>query len=172
MHRPDFRGLTRLISCHISSYMRRDSRLSVALHVLLHLGEMGEAVTSETLGPMLDINPVVLRRTMAGLRDAGIVRSAKGHGGGWSLSRKLESITLGQVYAALGTPALFSIGHRVESPGCLVEQAVNRALGKALDDAEALILAQLRSISLADIAGDVRRKGFHSHFKKGSKAHV
>jgi len=60
------------------------------------------------------------------------------------------------VYDALGTPTLFAIGHRVESPGCLVEQAVNRTLGKALDQAEALFLAQLRSTSVADLATDVR----------------
>ncbi|WP_394845410.1 Rrf2 family transcriptional regulator [Pendulispora brunnea] len=150
--------------------MRRDSRLSVALHVLLHMGEMGGVHTSETLGPMMGMNPVVLRRTMAGLREAGIVHSEKGHGGGWSLARGLDSVTLGEIYDALGTPTVFSIGHRVDSPGCLVEQAVNRALGGALADAEALLLTRLRSIAVADIAADVRRKGWQLG-KKGSKAH-
>jgi DNA-binding IscR family transcriptional regulator len=137
--------------------MRRDSRLSVALHALLHMREPGRVITSETFAPMMKTNPVVVRRTMAGLRDAGIVRSEKGHGGGWSLVRALADVTLGDVYDALGTPTLFSIGHRDASPGCLVEQAVNRALGKALDDAEALLLSQLRSTTLAVLATDVRR---------------
>jgi DNA-binding IscR family transcriptional regulator len=143
----------------------------VALHVLLHMAEATTAVTSETFGPMLDMNPVVLRRTLAGLRDAGIVRSEKGHGGGWSLARKLEQVTLAEVYAALGEPALFSIGHRVESPGCLVEQAVNRALGDALADAEALLLARLGAVSLAELAKDVRLNGW-PHKSKGLKPHA
>ncbi len=67
--------------------MRRDSRLSVALHALLHLGEQGEVITSEALAAMLAANPVVLRRTLTKLREAGIVRAEKGHGGGWSLAR-------------------------------------------------------------------------------------
>ncbi|MCE9672282.1 Rrf2 family transcriptional regulator [Myxococcus stipitatus] len=137
--------------------MRRDSRLSVALHVLLHLPELGPVVTSEQMGRLLKANPVVVRRTMAGLREAGILRSEKGHGGGWSLARKLESVTLADVYEALGAPTLFSIGPRDESPGCFVEQAVNGALGKALEDAEALLLARLRGTTLADVAASVRR---------------
>jgi len=133
--------------------------------------EMGHVVTSETIGSMMKTNPVVVRRTMGGLRDAGIVHSEKGHGGGWSLARELHSVTLAEVYEALGTPALFSIGHREESPGCLVEQAVNRAIGKALGDAEALLMTQLRSISVADLASDVRRKALRQA-KKGPNAHA
>ncbi|NVJ07050.1 Rrf2 family transcriptional regulator [Myxococcus sp. AM001] len=138
--------------------MRRDSRLSVALHVLLHMEDMGPVVTSEAMGRLLKANPVVVRRTMAGLRDAGILTSVKGHGGGWSLARTLDTVTLGDVYEALGTPALFSIGPHDESPGCLVEQAVNDALGKALDQAAALLMQHLRSTSVADLGRGVRRR--------------
>ena len=144
----------------------------MALHALLHLAEADDVVTSEELGPMMDLNPVVLRRTLAGLRAAGIVRAEKGHRGGWALARTLDEIKLSDVYEALGTPALFSIGHRMESPGCLVEQAVNRALGKALDAAEALLLERLGDVSMAEIARDVRRSDRHKHFKKGHKSHV
>ncbi|QDE95848.1 Rrf2 family transcriptional regulator [Myxococcus xanthus] len=138
--------------------MRRDSRLSVALHVLLHMEDMGPVVTSEAMGRLLKANPVVVRRTMAGLRDAGILTSVKGHGGGWSLARTLDTVTLGDVYEALGTPTLFSIGPHDESPGCLVEQAVNDALGKALDQAAALLMQHLRSTSVADLGRGVRRR--------------
>src|SRR5262249_17272813 len=139
--------------------MRRDSRLSLALHVLLHMSETDQAVTSETLGPMMKANPAALRRTMAGLRDGGIVRSEKGHGGGWSLARKLKSVTLADVYSALGASALFSIGHRDARTKCLLERAVNRAVGGALAEAEALLLERLRSTTVADVLADARRKG-------------
>ena len=111
--------------------------------------ERGAPVTSEMLAEPMGMNPVVFRRTMGGLRDAGIVRSAKGHGGGWELARALEDVTLGEVYEALGTPELFGLGPRIESPGCLVEQAVNRAIVGALDEAKALWLARLREIIAA-----------------------
>jgi DNA-binding IscR family transcriptional regulator len=152
--------------------MRRDSRLSVALHVLVHMEELGEVVTSERLAPMMGTNPVVVRRTMAGLREAGIVRSDKGHGGGWSLARRLDEVTLADVYEALGEPALFSIGPRVEQPGCVVEQAVNRAVGKALGEARSLLLAELGAVTVADLAAEGRAARRRTNKKKGSHAHA
>jgi DNA-binding IscR family transcriptional regulator len=59
--------------------MKRDSRLSGVLHVLLHMAEAGGPVTSETMAKAMQTNPVVIRRIMAGLRDAGFVHSEKGH---------------------------------------------------------------------------------------------
>jgi DNA-binding IscR family transcriptional regulator len=64
--------------------MRRDSRLSGVLHVLLHMAEQDGPVTSEVMAKAMTTNPVVIRRLMAGLRDAGYVRAENGHGGGWT----------------------------------------------------------------------------------------
>ena len=84
--------------------MKRDSRLSGVLHVLLHMAEVEGPVTSEAMARAMQTNPVVIRRIMAGLRDAGFVRSEKGHGGGWTIARDLAAITLREVYMALGEP--------------------------------------------------------------------
>jgi len=131
--------------------MKRDSRLSVTLHVLLHMSEMDRPITSEELGPMMKMNPVVIRRTLGGLRDAGIVGSEKGHGGGWTLMRALSSVTLADVYEALGTSTLFGIGHRNAKPRCPIEQAVNRAVSGALSEAEAVLMKRLRSVTVGDV---------------------
>lgn len=131
--------------------MRPDSRLSVALHVLLHMGELRRTMTSEQLAPLLKTNPVVVRRTLAGLREAGIVRSEKGHGGGWSLGRDLTSVTLQDVYDALGTTTPFSIGHRQAKPRCPLEQAVNEEVSGALREAEAVLMKRLRRVSVASL---------------------
>jgi DNA-binding IscR family transcriptional regulator len=138
--------------------MKRDSRLSGVLHCLLHMAEIGQPATSEWLARAMQTNPVVIRRLMAGLRDAGLVVSAKGHGGGWVLSCSLEHITLRDVHEAVGAPELLAVGHREESPGCLVEQAVNAALDQAYRDAEDLLLARLGSITLAELARDFHRR--------------
>ncbi len=134
--------------------MRKDSRLSGVLHVLLHMAETPDPITSEALARAMSTNPVVIRRIMAGLRDHGYVRSEKGHGGGWTFSCDLEAVTLCDVYTALGSPGLLSIGNRTETPGCLVEQAVNAALGDAFADAEALLLHRFGEITLAALSAD------------------
>ena len=141
--------------------MKRDSRLSGVLHVLLHMAEHEGPMTSETLAKAMQTNPVVIRRVMAGLREAGYVRSEKGHGGGWTLACDLGAVTLRDVYNALGHPALLSIGNRTESPGCLVEQAVNAALSDAFREAEALLLARFETVTLAALSAD-----FHTRLKE------
>jgi DNA-binding IscR family transcriptional regulator len=139
--------------------MRRDSRLSGVLHVLLHMAEHDGPMTSEALAKAMDTNPVVIRRVMAGLRDEGYVQSEKGHGGGWSLACDLAKVTLRDVYKALGEPSLLAIGNRTESPGCLVEQAVNASLGRTFDEAEALLLARFGEVTLKMLADDVKKRG-------------
>lgn len=132
--------------------MRGDSRLSRMLHVLIHLGRRKEAATSELIAKMLNTNPVVVRRTMAGLRERGYVQSEKGHGGGWTLSKRLDEITLLDVYEALERPELFCLVSASDHPGCLVELAVNEALEDARRDAEALLLSRFATLRLSDIA--------------------
>ena len=135
--------------------MKRSSRLSVALHLLLHMAEQGDDLaTSERLATWADTNPVVIRRTFAGLREAGIVSSAKGHGGGWRLARPASQISVGQIQAALNERLL---GHVLveDAPGCLVERAVNAALDEAMREAERLLHEKLSHLSLADLAKDV-----------------
>lgn len=110
--------------------------------------------TSEVLARAMDTNPVVIRRLMSGLRDRGYVQSEKGHGGGWTIACDLRAVTLQDIYEALGRPELLAIGNRTDEPGCLVEQAVNAALGETFDEAEALLLRRFGEISLAALSAD------------------
>lgn len=158
--------------------MKRDSRLSNILHALLHMAEhearTGAPMTSDQLAVCLSTNPVVVRRTMAGLREQGLVASEKGHGGGWRLARPLDQVTLGQVNTALGEPGLIPETQPVEAEGCLVEAAVNDALGETYAAARALLVARLNDITLADLAADFSRRLaahpkrdlFHAHSHK------
>lgn len=122
------------------------------LHVLLHMARHDGPYTSEQIARMLHTNPVVVRRTMAGLRDAGYVRSEKGHGGGWSIACDLKDITLLDIHRAVGGPKMFTIGAENDNPDCAVERVVNAALQDALARAEALLIERLGAIALADLA--------------------
>ncbi len=128
--------------------MNKDTRLSDVLHVLLHLEHATEPVTSEVLAQNMGTNPAVFRRTMAGLREAGYVTSGKGHGGGWSLARPLEQISLADIYNALGRPGLFAIGSRSQHPDCKIEQKVNKALANSMQQAEALLIQRFGEVTL------------------------
>jgi DNA-binding IscR family transcriptional regulator len=138
--------------------MKRDSRLSAVLHALLHMNERAAPMTSDALAQCLGTNPVVVRRTMGLLREAGLVAADRGHSGGWRIVADLSAVSLRQLHEALGEPALFAIGNRNEHPECLVEQSVNVALDDAFEQAEALLLQKFESISLADLAADFARR--------------
>lgn len=138
--------------------MRNDSRLSRMLHALIHMDRRDGAATSEMLAQMLNTNPVVVRRTMAGLRQQGLVRSEKGHGGGWVLARPLDAITLMDIYKALGEPQLFAIDAGRPDAPCLVEQAVHAELGEALDLARAQLLASFARTTLGDLARQFEKR--------------
>ena len=134
--------------------MRNDSRLSRMLHVLLHMARHDGPLTSDAIAKMLGTNPVVVRRTMAGLRDAGYVRSEKGHGGGWAIAADLDKVSLLDVHRAVGGPRLFAIGNEHPNPQCAVEKVVNAAVEDALREAEALLVARLGAVSLGQLARD------------------
>jgi DNA-binding IscR family transcriptional regulator len=122
------------------------------------MAERSEPLTSEVWARSMDTNPVVIRRLMAGLREAGYVQSEKGHGGGWTLACDLSKVTLRDIYEALGSPSLLAIGNRVESKGCLVEAAVNAQLSTSFHEAEELLLARFGQVTLAMLSQDVRAR--------------
>jgi DNA-binding IscR family transcriptional regulator len=142
--------------------MNRDSRLSSVLHALLHMADAGAPMTSQQLAVCMGTHPVVVRRTMAHLREAGIVRSGKGAGGGWSIACDLSTVTLRDIHAVLGEPAVFAIGNRSDRPTCLVEQSVNAVLDDAFAAAEALLLARFEGVTLAALAAEFSRR-FAAH---------
>ena len=135
--------------------MRNDTRLSRMLHVLIHMARHEGPATSEAIGQMLGTNPVVVRRTMALLKNEGYVSSEKGHRGGWRLAKPLADITLLDIHQALGASSIFAIGLSTDHPECLVEQAVNEALGEAFEAAQAL---RLGSVTLEQLASEFERR--------------
>ncbi len=136
--------------------MRLDTRLSRLLHVLLHMADTDEPMTSQDIAGMLESNAVVVRRIMAGLREAGYVTAGRGHGGGWRLARPTDRMTLLDIYRSLDDPELFAFGLSNPAPDCLVEQSVNATMRTALAEARDTLLARFAEIRLSDIERDVR----------------
>lgn len=141
-----------------SGLLPRDNRMSRLLHVLIHMDRHVKRSTSEQIAKMLGTNAVVVRRMMAGLRDKQLVRSGKGHGGGWELAVPLAAITLRDVHEAIGRPPLFNIGSHAEFSSCLVEQAVDARINATLDAAEQQVLEQFAQVTVEDLAKEFEAK--------------
>lgn len=148
--------------------MKRSSRLSLALHALVHLHKQPDAaMTSTTLAQCLMTNPVVVRRVLGELREAGIVGAAKGREGGWRLLRPANEISLHAIYVGMGESLLI----RTESdPGdiaCGIVRSVNAVMGEFIADAEALLAARLERVSLDDIARQASPHPLFPHHHEG-----
>jgi DNA-binding IscR family transcriptional regulator len=122
------------------------------LHVLIHMDKRGGKTTSETIALMLGTNPVVVRRTMAPLKQAGLVTSDGGAGGGWSLARPIHDVTVRDVYEALGSPSALAISVAVDHKTCPVEQAVVASLGAVFRRTEEFMVEQMQDVTLGTLA--------------------
>ncbi len=133
--------------------MRRNSRLSLALHTLGHMaGEPERIRTSADIADHAGTNPVVVRRVLGKLRDAGLVTSEKGHAGGWRLARSATGITLADVYLALGESLIATDAEEAE-PDCAVEHALQQEVSMVMQDIEQSLIDRLARTTVADVPG-------------------
>jgi Rrf2 family protein len=134
--------------------MKRDSKLSLALHTLGHMAHRPDtALRSEELARFGPTNPVVVRRVLGHLREAGLVTSAKGHDGGWRLARSAALITVADVYKAVGEPIYTRPGRGPENPPhCAIERALHATMQSAFQRAETALTDQLAQVCIADFS--------------------
>ena len=134
--------------------MKRNSKLSLALHALGHMVLAPDrSFRSEDIADHNNTNAVVVRRVLGHLRRAGLVISARGHAGGWRLARPADRITVADVYSAIGEP--FFAGSEAkwdESNPCRIEKTLHTVMDEALADAEQQLMARLGAITIAEIA--------------------
>lgn len=130
--------------------MKRNSKLSLALHALGHMAAAPETpLTSAQIAQLNATNPVVVRRVLGLLRDNGLVRSEKGHAGGWWLARQPDQITLAQVYRALDDPFYRRDAADPSTVTCEVEIAFRDHVNDALRMAEAALVKRLSATTIA-----------------------
>lgn len=132
--------------------MKRNSRLSLALHTLSHMaGEPDRVRTSADIADHAGTNPVVVRRVLGKLREAGLLSSEKGHAGGWRLAKTAESITLADVYVALDEKLVSGTSSDTKISACSVETGLQERVADVLDDIEASLVERLRETTIADV---------------------
>jgi Rrf2 family protein len=140
--------------------MHTNSRFVVAIHALglamiARSQDAGEAITSERMAERVNTNPVVVRRCLGALREAGLVTSQPGPGGGWRLTRPPEEITLRDVYRAVEHEPFFAFPKH-PSPDCPLGQCLPGVLATCLREAEAALEERLARVTIADVVDAVR----------------
>lgn len=114
--------------------MQFSMRLAVATHVLLLIAaaDSKKNTTSAALAESVNVNPVVIRRILGQLKQAGIVRLKPGVSGA-SLQRSVQDITLLDIFNAVeADEALFHF-HEKPNPKCPIGRNITHLLSDELD---------------------------------------
>jgi Rrf2 family protein len=136
------------------------SKLTVAVHILTLLAlTPGQAQTSESIAGSVNTNPVVIRRLLGLLREAGYVESQGGVGGGWRLKVPAERITLLDVLRAVEPKGETIALHRSEpNPLCPVGRNIQGALTGVYEEVERRMDEQLARTTIASVLGSVLKR--------------
>lgn len=133
------------------------SKLSVGVHILTLLAQPpGEPLTSEHIAGSVNTNPVVIRRLLGLLREAGYVESRGGVGGGWLMIEDPARIRLLDVLHAVEPDReTFALPRNQPNPACLVGRHIQGVLTDVYADVRKGIEEQLARTTVADILASV-----------------
>ncbi len=140
--------------------MKITSRFTVAVHTLLVIYNFSATtkVTSDFIAASVQVNPVVIRRTLLSLKAAGMV-DVKAGSGGASIVKDMGDITLYDVYKAVDSMDgdMFHF-HENPNPACPVGRNIHAVLDAHLADAQAAMENELKNVTLLDLTKDLAGK--------------
>ena len=140
--------------------MKITSRFTVAVHTLLVIYIFGKEckTTSDFIAASVQVNPVVIRRTLLSLKAAGMI-DVKAGSGGASIIKDLKDITLYDVYKAVDAVENSNGGifhfHENPNPHCPVGRNIHSVLDSHLAAAQAAMENELKKITLYQLVAEL-----------------
>lgn len=136
------------------------SRFTIAIHVFACMEAFGKdyKITSDFLASSINVNPVIIRKILSQLKNAGLIEVARGTGG-TTAARPIEEITFYDVYLAvdlLEEGKLFHF-HDNPNPDCPVGKNIHAVLDDKLACIQEAMENEMKRFTIADVAGEVSR---------------
>lgn len=140
--------------------MQISSRFTIAIHMLTCMENFKDEykITSDFLASSINVNPVIIRRILSQLRDAGIIEVKRGTGGA-AVIKPLDEITFLDVYRAvecIEENTLFHF-HENPNPDCPVGKNIHNILDDKLKRVQDAMERELDAITLADVMRDLEK---------------
>lgn len=139
-----------------------NSQLIIAAHILAVLSHHKDegVVTSEVLAKGFGTNPVVIRRVLAQLKKAGLVKSRPGVGGGSALAKGPKEITLRDAYTAVtaDTDTMLARHPGQCGEGVDIAPVIADYLNELFAEAERALLENLGSVNVSDLTQEIGKR--------------
>ena len=133
-------------------------RFAFAVHVMAVLAlQKDDCCPSSRLAQTVNTNPVVIRRLLIELQEAGLICTMRGPHGGAILKRKPEKVTLREIHNAVDQGNTFATHPHEPSPECPVGRKISKVMQCIQDRANRALARELEKITLADVLRDLRR---------------
>ena len=145
--------------------MQITSRFTVALHIFTCVEVFKDEykVTSDFLAGSINTNPVIIRKILTQLKNAGLIEVARGTGG-ITITKPLNEITFYDVYEAIEPIENGDLFHFHENPNpecpvgrnihALLDQKLQAIQGAMEDEMKRYTVEDLRSGALELIANE------------------
>lgn len=134
--------------------MQISSRFTVALHIFTCVDTFKDdyKVTSDFLAGSIGTNPVIIRKILTQLQEAGLIKVIRGTGG-IELTRELKDISFYDVYLAIEPIENGDLFHFHESPNpeCPVGRNIHALLDDKLKAIQQSMEAEMKKYTLADL---------------------
>jgi Rrf2 family protein len=135
------------------------SRVAVAVHILAYLAwKREEPSTSERIAGSVNTNPVVVRRIMGLLKEAGLVQAQPGAGGGTTLVREPSQISLLDVYRAVEDGEDLFAMHADPCQNCGIGSNIRDVLQSVFCRAHEAMQGVLGEVTIADVFAELGRR--------------
>ena len=141
--------------------MQISSRFTIAIHIFACMEAFGEdyKITSDFLASSINVNPVIIRKILSQLKNAGLIEVARGTGG-TKAARPIDQITFYDVYLAvdlLEEGELFHF-HENPNPDCPVGRNIHMVLDDKLIRIQEAMENEMKKYTIADIARELKQR--------------
>lgn len=126
-----------------------NTRFATAIHIMTFLGNNPEEWhTSDWLAGSINVNPVIIRKEISVLREAGLVESRKGKDGGCRVAKNTNDISISDIYRAVKNSEILGRKNQNPNPKCEIGKEINQNLDVLFSETDDLVVSFLKNKSL------------------------
>ena len=139
--------------------MQISSRFTIALHIFTCVEVFKDEyrITSDFLAGSINTNPVIIRKILTKLKNAGLITVARGTGG-IEVKKPLKEITFYDVYVAiepLENNELFNF-HKNPNPKCPVGKNIHTLLDSKLENIQKAMEDEMKKYTLENLKDEMQ----------------